>query len=317
MAGRILVIRGGAIGDFVLTLPALGLLRDAFPEARIEILGYRHIVAIAVEREYADASRSIEYAPLAGFFNPKSDLDPELCAYFAGFNQIISYLFDPDSFFAGNLHRAGVRHLITGDPRISDERHAAAQLAAPLEQLALYLDDHSARIFPSQSDRAAAESILQGLLPPGDAPIVVVHPGSGSPRKNWPLDAWLELLHSLPAFIPGFQILLVSGESDTQRTQSLLAALPPDAVGVLKDLPLTTLGAIFSRASLFIGHDSGISHLAAASECPCVLLFGPTDPEIWAPANPRVRIVTSPTGVMADIALDTVRAAISDALRNG
>ena len=65
---RILVIRGGAIGDFILTLPALRALRDAYPRARIEILGYKHIVALAENRFYADAIRSVEYGPLSAFF---------------------------------------------------------------------------------------------------------------------------------------------------------------------------------------------------------------------------------------------------------
>ena len=65
---RILVIRGGAIGDFVLTLPAIKLLRDRFPKAHLEILGYKHIAALAEKRFYADAVRSIESASLARFF---------------------------------------------------------------------------------------------------------------------------------------------------------------------------------------------------------------------------------------------------------
>jgi len=57
---RILVIRGGAIGDFVLTLPAIKLLREAFPESRLEILGYKHIVALA---EIEDLGTSEEEVP--------------------------------------------------------------------------------------------------------------------------------------------------------------------------------------------------------------------------------------------------------------
>src|SRR4051794_33257461 len=103
MKSRILVIRGGAIGDFILTLPALGLLREAFPNSHIEIIGYRHIVALAEGRYYADSARSIEYGPLAGFFARNGTLDDELQAYFAGFHQVISYLFDPDGIFEANL----------------------------------------------------------------------------------------------------------------------------------------------------------------------------------------------------------------------
>jgi MFS family permease len=69
------------------------------------------------------------------------------------------------------------------------------------------------------------------------------------------------------------------------------------------------LGAIFSRCRLVIGHDSGISHLAAAAGTPCVLLFGPTDPAVWSPANPDISVIASATGKMKDIALDSVHAA--------
>jgi heptosyltransferase-2 len=301
MAGRILVIRGGAIGDFILTLPAIGLLRDAFPDAELEILGYRHIVEVAVGRHYARASRSIESGPLAGFFNPKSELDPGLCAYFAGFDQVISYLFDPDEFFAGNLRRAGVRNLIVAQPKLGDQAHAALQLAAPLEQLALFLDDPAARIFPNEADRQAAGEYLASPAP------IAIHPGSGGERKNWPLALWRELaLHLLDE---GERLLVIGGESDGSRLADLRLHLAGRAVQFAEHVPLPVLGAIFAGCRLFIGHDSGISHLAAAAGAPCVLLFGPTDPAVWSPANSGVRVIASPTGRMEDITLDSVRAA--------
>ena len=71
---RVLVIRGGAIGDFILTLPAVKLLRDNFPNAHIEILGYKHIIALAENRFYANATRSIVYAPLSRFFARDAEL---------------------------------------------------------------------------------------------------------------------------------------------------------------------------------------------------------------------------------------------------
>jgi hypothetical protein len=129
MKPRILVIRGGAIGDFVLTLPAIKLLRENFPAAHLEILGYRHIVALAENRFYADASRSIEYGALAQFFVPNAELDPELVAYFASFQQVVSYLFDPDLFFETNVRRCGVKNFLVASPKLDDSAHAAHQLA--------------------------------------------------------------------------------------------------------------------------------------------------------------------------------------------
>ena len=303
----ILVIRGGAIGDFLLTLPALRLLREGFPDCRIEIVGYRHICSVAEGRYYADAVRSIEYAPMAGFFNPRSDLDPELSAYFSGFGPVISYLFDPDGFFAGNLKRCGVKNLICGDPRISDSGHAVRQLARPLESLALFLEDSSAEVFPTVEDRAEAERLLDGHR----QPFIAVHPGSGSSKKNWPLSAWKELLSDLCG--TKATILVVSGESDAERVAELKATFGKRLV-FLDHRPLHILGAVLQRCAFYIGHDSGISHLAAAAGVKCLLLFGPTDPAVWAPTNPDVNVLRAPGGLLQNLSVEIVRSHIPDFL---
>src|SRR3977135_319898 len=133
MLQRILVIRGGAIGDFILTLPALKALREAYPDAHIEILGYKHIAVLAENRFYAQAVRSIEHGPLASFFAKNSDLAAELVGYFAGFEFIISHLYEPDRIFESNLHRCGVENLLCGPAKIIEKSgHAARQLARPI-----------------------------------------------------------------------------------------------------------------------------------------------------------------------------------------
>src|SRR5438094_8068500 len=110
---RILVIRGGAIGDFILTLPALKALRDARPDAHIEILGYKHIAVLAENRFYAQTVRSVEYGPLARFFADKSELPAELADYFPRIDLIITYLYDPARIFEKNLRTCSVRKLIS------------------------------------------------------------------------------------------------------------------------------------------------------------------------------------------------------------
>jgi heptosyltransferase-3 len=307
MPGRILIIRGGAIGDFILTLPAIRLVRENFPDCHLEILGYRHIAALAEGRFYADATRSIEYGPLAGFFNPKADQDPELVAYFSGFQQVVSYLYDPDALFETSLRKAGVKNLIIGSPKLTDGSHAARQLARPLEKLALWLDDPAATFFPSSSDQAAAARHLGA-----DAPArIALHPGSGGERKNWPVIQWRELLQTLLRTYPGVHFLIVGGESDTARLGSL-REMAGCRIRFLESLPLPELGAVFSQCVLFLGHDSGISHLAAASGCRSLLLFGPTDPGIWAPANSHVTVLRAPEGDLSRLEVSAVLAKVTD-----
>lgn len=309
MPGRILVIRGGAIGDFILTLPALGLLRGNFPDAHIEILGYKHICSLADRRYYADAVHSIEYGPLAGFFNPKAKQDAELVEYFASFHQVISYLFDPDELFETCLRQAGVKNLITASPKIAEGQHAIVQLSRPLEGLALFLDEAAARFHPSSEDLKAADEILQGH----SRPLVALHPGSGGELKNWPLDRWLALIRNLEADQRVGHIFVVGGESDTQRLSAVRNLASPRTT-VLESLPLCTLGAVFSRCHLFIGHDSGISHLAGAADTDCLLLFGPTDPDVWAPTNPGVLVLRSPEGNLEKLDFTEVEKAVGNLL---
>ncbi len=295
MPGRILIIRGGAIGDFILTLPAIGLIRQNLPETRIEILGYPAITRLALSPKYADAVHSIEYGPLAGFFSRRPNLDPEMVAFFAGYEQIISYLYDPDEIFAQNLRAAGVKNLLTGPGKLGDDAHAVHQLARPLEKLAFFLDETRAEFHPTQPDLEEAGPILP------EQPFIVLHPGSGGKKKIWPLENWRKLIAILQE--KQHATLLVGGEADDENVSVLRAEFH---LPVANHLPLRTLGAVLSRCRLFLGHDSGISHLAAAAGARCLLLFGPTDPEIWAPLNPSVKIITSPDSTMENIAFDMV-----------
>ncbi|HEX8078225.1 MAG TPA: hypothetical protein VF511_10460, partial [Chthoniobacterales bacterium] len=212
---RILVIRGGAIGDFVLTLPAIKLLRDRFPKADLEILGNKQIAAVAERRFYADAVRPIESGALARFFSNDSELPSEWVDYFASFDLILSYLFDPDEIFEGNVKKSGRAEFIAGPFRIDQSEHAARQLARPLQALGLFLNDPSARTFPNDIDREAIRSFKKS---PG---LIAIHPGSGSETKNWPIDRWIELGNLLLA--KGGPLLVIAGEAEIDRTRNLKA----------------------------------------------------------------------------------------------
>src|SRR6266487_3605659 len=215
---RILVIRGGAIGDFILTLPALKALRDARPQAHMEILGYKHIAVLAEKLFYAQAVHSIEYAPLARFFARNSELPVELADYFASFDLIVSYLYDPDRIFEINLRRCGVQNLICGAARIVENAgHAARQLARPIEQLGINVVDFAERIFPSIEDREFAREFLASV----PQPIIAIHPGSGSHEKNWPPENWIGLFSPSSRFADLERLLVISGEADEAQTDQL------------------------------------------------------------------------------------------------
>jgi len=281
-----LVVRGGAIGDFIMTLPAVGALREQWPDAHIEILGYPHIAELAHKRYYADAVRSIDAKAMAAFFVPRGVLDPELVEYFSGFNVVISYLFDPDRIFSNNVRACSVKQVIDASPR-PEKMHAAEHYCRPLESLAIYVEAPRPRLRPNESDREAASNFLKII---GREPLVAIHPGSGSEKKNWPVEKFAALARWLVDQLAA-QLLIVRGEADDRATQKLVELLGTRPITMAQGLKLVELAAVLERCVLFLGNDSGITHLAAAVETPTVAVFGETSLPIWEPIGKHTRVV--------------------------
>jgi len=308
---KILVIRGGAIGDFILTLPAMAALRRQFPEAHLEVLGYPHIVQLAIAGGVVDQASSIEARALAGFFARNGQLDEDWVDYFSEFDLIVSYLYDPDEIFRTNIGRCSLAQFIAGPHRPSDSSqvHATKVYLQPLERLAIFDADHVPRLYVG-GDRETSAPGKGNLTPAGPnqdpkAPLrLALHPGSGSDHKNWPEQRWAELVQMLINCTP-FSLLLVGGEAEGERLQRLAAALPPGRTKVAQSLPLAELARILSRCGGFIGHDSGISHLAAALGLPTLVLWGETAEAIWRPPGESVKILRSTAG-LESLAVETV-----------
>ncbi len=277
---RALVIRGGALGDFLLTLPVISSLREVAPDSHLEVLAYPGIASLATSGGLVNAARSIEYGPLAGFFTRGAVLDPALREYFASFDLIISYLYDPDGIFAENLGAAGVKRLLTGPHRPTEKTHAIEQLAAPLTDLQLPLGRRAIRL-----------EILPTIH---GANVVALHPGSGSPAKNWAAGYWRQVVEKLLAETPALHLAIVGGEADGDTLAPLRHWEKSDRVVFWENLPLPQLASHLAGAVLYLGHDTGVSHLAAVAGAPALLLFGPTDPGIWAPPHDHVRVLRVP-----------------------
>lgn len=132
----------------------------------------------------------------------------------------------------------------------------------------------------------------------------LVHPGSGSPRKNWPTDRFLELSRKLTA--RGERMVWVRGPAEM--------AQPDGWEGERLDRPsLSTLAATLAASRRFVGNDSGVSHLAAAVGTPTIALFGPTPASVWRPDGPRVRVVDSTDGTMNGVSVEAVLDALKPA----
>jgi heptosyltransferase-2 len=309
--GKILVIRGGAIGDFILTLPAIAALREHFPEAHLEVLGYPHIIQLALAGGLVDRVQSIEARALAGFFALRGELAPELVDYFSEFDLIVSYLYDPDGIFQANLGRCTVGQLIVGPHRPNEAAGlpAARVFLQPLERLAIFDADTVPRLTMETPDAGTEVAVVGARAHPAAdraeaGTRLALHPGSGSEQKNWPEARWAELIqHLLSSSQMG--LLLVGGEAEGERLQRLAAALPPRRVRVAQSLPLPELAGLLRRCRAFIGHDSGISHLAAALGLPGLVLWGETAEAVWRPPS-ELFIVVKHSGGLSKLPVSQV-----------
>lgn len=283
---KVLLIRGGAIGDFVLTLPVLAALREHWPQTRLEVLGCSHIAQLAVAGGLAAAVRSIEAPSLAGFFAPKGSLEQGWKDYFGSFVAILSYLYDPEGTFQENVARCSSGQFIAG-PHRPDETaglHATACFLRPLERLAIFDADPVPRLPLS--------------VPRDPGKLLAAHPGSGGEKKNWPETKWSELLAEILRTTDR-NLLLVGGEAERGRVERLADALPRERVQLANSLPLPELARRLAGCDAFIGHDSGISHLAASVGLPSLLLWGETPEAVWRPLGQRIEILRAGTALTA------------------
>jgi Glycosyltransferase family 9 (heptosyltransferase) len=312
--GKILVVRGGAIGDFVLTLPVLAALRGQFPGVRLELMCYARVAPLATTAGLVDHSESIDARPMASFFARNGPLPARLAAYFGGFNLIISYLFDPDRIFQTNVARCSKAQFLVGPHRPDEDGplHATDAFLRPLARLAIFDADPVPRLdlplVAGDGPHVNLEPSLGSNAQAGPSTQtdrwLALHPGSGSERKNWPEERWTALLRRLSAETQlGF--LLLGGEAEGERLARLAAVLPPGRSRIADSLPLAEVGALLQQCRGYLGHDSGISHLAAAVGVRGLILWGETRPEVWRPRSERVRILSSPA-CLGDLAVEDV-----------
>jgi heptosyltransferase III len=288
---RFLIFRGGAIGDFILTLPAIQALRDRWPDAYIELVGYPHIANLALAAGLVDHVESLDRANTARLFTWQPTFSEEQAAHIRSFDLVISYLHDPDGVVRANLKAAGAKQVIYGSPRV-EEGHAIDHLMKPLETLAIYGEKPSPRL------NLHAEQGKEWLKARGfSRDVVAIHPGSGSPKKNWPVENFLTLAEQLRE--SGQSYLMIFGEADAEVAALIRQEIPQ--VVELSGCTLIELATVLSACRVFVGNDSGVTHIAAAVGLPTIALFGPSDADYWGPRGSHVRVIQAPGGDLGQI----------------
>jgi len=258
---RRLAIRPGAIGDFIVSLPALECLAPQSASDSLEIwTASAHVPLVRfTARVRSIASTGLD---LLGVDDPPAHLLEEL----AGFDSIVSWYGSNRPEFRALTD--SLRLPFTFFPALPATASGLHAVDFYLQQVRPLTDRSSDGIprIPCRPEDA-------GLYEP--SPFAVIHPFSGSPAKNWPLERFRALARGLERHMA---VRWCAGPDD------------PPLEGAVRIDDLYRLACWISQSQLYIGNDSGITHLAAATGIPVLALFGPTDSAVWAPRGEHVRV---------------------------
>jgi heptosyltransferase III len=255
---RRLLIRPGAIGDCILSLPILQYLATEFTEVWIPS-------AVVPLIRFADAVRPLASTGIDLVGVGDLTMPQQLKSKLQSFDSIISWYGTSRPEFREALESLGVEcHFHPALPDKNTSEHVtdffARQVGAP--------------------DGLIPQIDVKPSSPRGT---IVIHPFSGSRLKNWPLNSYCELAAQL-------------------RLPIEWTAGPEEELsGAIRFSSLAELGSWILGASLYVGNDSGITHLAAAVGVPTLALFGPLSPLNWTPRGGNVTVLHSPSLEKLDV----------------
>jgi len=288
----LLVANQGALGDFILSLPAVEAIHNAFPRARLTFLANPSTLAIIRGRPYLASvldCRSSRWAPLYREGGRAAFGSFGLASPVGG---IFVFGRPSSQILAENLAAVlnAPAHRIDPFPDLGSGLSVTEYQCRQLTALGVpALPPPPAVITPTPEDGIEATALVNHLLKPGER-LVLLHPGSGGREKIWAPAGWIILIRGLLEQ-PRLRLGLIQGPADKDILQRLHESLELSHVLPFHNLRLGLLAGIINRAACYIGNDSGITHLAAACSVPTIALFGPADPRIWAPRGPAVQVI--------------------------
>ena len=304
---RVLVGRPGALGDTLLVTPALARLRQSCPHAQLTYWGNEPAAQLLLQLGLVDRVVSFEHLALAPLFIGTAGVrDP------ATASRIGKLLDRPEAAILWLRRSDDVRQALaaldcatvvstpslppgtrtdgTSEPG-AEPPHVAAYLAQTLDDW-LGPRPGSAlswpRLAPTADARAWVSALWQQLGLSYDQPVLALHPGSGSTRKNWPAERFASVAALLAA--RDVVTLLIEGPAD-DTAAAQVAALAGASVCRAPPASLDRIAALLGRCRAYLGNDSGITHLAAFTGTATVAVFGPTDSRVWRPLGPHARLI--------------------------
>ncbi len=298
----ILVIRPGAIGDALLAFPVLKALREQYAGMPITLVSNAQVLPLALAFGVAEQTFDFQDIHWSELFSTTGLRTSSMLALLKQTDLAICWMRDPDGIVERNLNMSGVKHVLIAPGRPSDgERIHIVDYLANTVGIPIVGTQ-----FIAPSSWPTPNSVSND---PTDRS-VAVHPGSGAAQKCWPTSRFAAVIKRL--WQQNRSVLLLAGPADSESVHDVLQQLssPPTPVmlKLLTNAPLMEVARQLQLCRCYLGNDSGITHLAALLGIPTIAIFGPTDPAVWRPVGPFVKVLQGHT--LEDITVDSVMGAI-------
>lgn len=292
----ILLFKLRYIGDVLLTTPAIRLLRQACPAARItmvvnkgteDVLRYNPHVdnVITIERRRIEAAtffKKLKYE--WGLLKTLREWRYDLTVDFDSGERaaFLAFLCNARTRIGFHYPKGLRRFIFNRRVKVNGRLHIVERNLLLVEKtLNLVRDDSRMELYTGQEEelRSAQWLIRNGL---SDKDLVVIHPGGRFQSKRWAVEKWARLADLIQGD-SGVPVVITGGESEREDVSTITYKMKTAVHSLVEQTTVLELAALLKRATLFIGNDSGPTHIAAAAGSPVIALFGPTDPSVWGP----------------------------------
>ncbi len=327
---RAAIINPGALGDCLLTLPLAQFLRDELDLGAVDFIGHTDNIYFYPGRTPIDSIRSIESIDFHRLFFDRDSFQLEdgdrLIRTFDRYECLISLLgagnpnFEDNLIYTVNCARPADVAVLPFEPDDKKPVHIAEyyirRYAAERELNAEGPDDRPGKILvtPTRSDFEFGKEFHESAGFDLTCPIAIIHPGSGGLYKCWHIENFLTVAHKL--IQADIQVLFMLGPAEVGIFDD--RAISPTA-NCISGMELADILKILSPATLYIGNDSGITHLASFMGIKTLALFGPTNPEIYGPSGPDsmvykpdIKSFDEPSPVEAEKTCEIIREFLKD-----
>lgn len=284
---RILLVRWGGLGDLLVALPSIRLLRHGFPDASLTLVGRPEYASLLLQARVIDQVVGIDDARVLSLFSDAAAAGAERTLWLDRFDTVLSWMNQKKSGGSGLGHgreeEEGRRLAIHYDGRGREPmsrffyRMTLERLGSSLRRRAEFED--CARLPVSEIPEGADVDLPRRRAP--SRPLAVIHPGSGGEKKRWPLANFLDIAKRLGE--RNIEVFFVTGEAEAALEGSIERAARSLGWPWLKSPSLASLARLLAKANLYLGNDSGVTHLAAACGARVLAFFRNDLIDIWRP----------------------------------